>query len=371
VNIGFFIPELSSKGGAEVYLTKVIQELARHHDIKLYTMDYNRNAFPGVADFVVDLGLPWLARRMHGLKVSALTTINAVKAVSKRIPSGHDLYNVHIFPSNFISHRKPMVWTAQEPPRMLYDLQEEIVNSLTGFQKIVARVYFPLLRRLDHFETDKNINHIIANSNYAAKYLQSLYDKPLSVIYPGIDGKFFKVKNKDEKVLLSVGRLYGVKRVDLIINAFSKIVKKLPDYKLEIIGTGPMMPQLKLLVKKLKLNDKVSFLGEVSERELLSAYSRASALLYYPLREMFGMVPLEAMASGVPVIAVDEGGFTELTKNNIILTKPQLDDIVSHTIKVLGARRRLASKARASIKEFTWARTARETEKVFKNALMI
>jgi glycosyltransferase involved in cell wall biosynthesis len=372
MDIALFCPKLTTKGGAEIYLTKVSEMLAKRHDITIYTMAYSKQVFPEVKDLVTNLGMPWLMKRTEGKKASMIVTINAVKSINKKIPKGHELYNMHIFPSNFISNRKPMVWTAQEPSRMLYDLKDQVINELNSFQKIVAKAYFPLLRKWDVYETNKNVDRIIVNSNYSKSYIQSVYNKPVQVIYPGVHENFFKVIKKESNTLLSVGRLYEAKRIDLVIKSFKKIVEKFPSMTLEIIGKGPMEQSLKLLTKQLNISNKVKFRGELNEQELLDAYSRAKAVLYYPLREMFGMVPLEAMATGTPVIAVNEGGFTEVIKNNAILTRPEPSVIASKTIELLSDKelsRRLSIKGKQIVNKYNWKDVAKQTEREFKKSL--
>jgi len=97
-----------------------------------------------------------------------------------------------------------------------------------------------------------------------------------------------------------VGRLVSYKRFDLAISVFNKL-----GYKLKIAGVGPEMKRLKKIA-----GDKIEFLGLISDEELASYYAKCQALIF-PQEEDFGIVPLEAMASGRPVIAFRGGGASE------------------------------------------------------------
>lgn len=368
MKIAFFNPRLASKGGAEIYLAKIAKILAKKHEATVYTIKYDEKVFPEIKHLVKELRTPYLMNRTEGSKASMIAIINAVRKMGKKIPKNHNIYDVHLFPSNFIKNHKPMVWTAHEPVRGLYDLQDEVISELNPIQKLVARAYFPLLRKWDKKNTERNVKMIIANSNQSNKYIKSLYSKPVTTIYPGVDKKYFKVKKSEENVILSVGRLYSTKRHGLIIEAFRKLSKDYPSLRLEVIGKGPLHGKLKEQARGLN----VAFKGEVSEVSLLKAYSRAKAVLYYPVREMYGMVPMEAMATSTPVIAVDEGGYIETVKGGAILTRPDPEVIAKETSKLLKSkskRKALGIKGKNIAKEHTWERTAKETEKVFKKVL--
>ena len=99
-----------------------------------------------------------------------------------------------------------------------------------------------------------------------------------------------------------VGRLVGYKRFDLAVKAFSAM-----GLKLKIVGDGPMLRKLKAISVKCK---SIEFLGLVSDYRLPELYSKAQAVIF-PQEEDFGIVPLEAMASGRPVIAYKGGGALE------------------------------------------------------------
>ena len=141
---------------------------------------------------------------------------------------------------------------------------------------------------------------------------------------------------------------------------------------LEIIGIGPEERNLKILVKNLGLKN-VIFRGLISEKELIKAYSQALLVLYTPIREMFGIVPIEAMAAGVPVIAANEGGPKETIINGQtgFLVEADESKIAEkiNQLKHSDIRMGMSENARNRAKKFTWDRVAKETIKIFQAIL--
>ena len=152
------------------------------------------------------------------------------------------------------------------------------------------------------------------------------YRRESTVIYPGIDSPRFHCCEYGD-YWLSVNRLYPEKRVELQIEAF----RRLPEEKLLIAGGYTEGDHASAYVQKIMrdLPPNVTILGEVSEEKLIDLYSRCRALLCTAVDEDFGLTPLEAMASGKLVVAVDEGGFKEtVTPETGVLVHPDIDAII-------------------------------------------
>jgi len=142
---------------------------------------------------------------------------------------------------------------------------------------------------------------IIANSKHVLKRLKSLYGcRPREVLYPPVRLENFYNKPSEE-FYLTVGRLERWKRIDLQILAFRKT-----EEKLFIVGDGPDKVRLEGLANKIGAN--VNFLGRVTDRELRDIYSRCKAFIFSSRDEPLGLTPVEALASGKPIICINEGG---------------------------------------------------------------
>jgi glycosyltransferase involved in cell wall biosynthesis len=202
------------------------------------------------------------------------------------------------------------------PPRNLYHYPTgRPPNALI---KLYSALINPFLRLYD-YSTMQRVDEVVANSKETAARIQKFYRRESTVIYPpveipNIQNSKFNIKSRPS-YFLSVGRLTFAKRVDLAIAACNEL--KLP---LKIVGVGREIAYLKSLA-----GEMIEFLGEVSDSELDMLYGGARALIFCALEEDFGMVPVEAMGHGVPVIALKQGGVMETVidgKTGIFFNEP-------------------------------------------------
>ncbi len=168
----------------------------------------------------------------------------------------------------------------------------------------VAMNYIRLWDKISAERVDK----FIANSAFVSKRVNKYYRQKAAVIHPPVDISFYKKSFGAEKenYFLVVGRLIQYKRFDLAIEAFN--ILGLP---LKIIGDGPESSRLKKRAGK-----NIQFLGWLSDEETRNYYAKATAFIF-PQEEDFGIVLLESMACGTPVIAYRGGGALEVVKEGI------------------------------------------------------
>lgn len=152
------------------------------------------------------------------------------------------------------------------------------------------------IRMWDRISADR-VDYFIANSNTTKQRIEKYYRRQSTVIHPMINTKKYTIAEKTKGYFLAVGRLIPYKKFDIIVETFNQI-----GLPLKIVGDGIMKEDLK---KQAKAN--IEFLDFVPEKELRQLYSECEALIF-PQVEDFGITPLEAMASGRPVIALEEGG---------------------------------------------------------------
>ena len=165
---------------------------------------------------------------------------------------------------------------------------------------LIARNIRHSLQNWDNLSS-KRVDHFIANSQYVAGRIERFYKKAAEVIYPPVNVGHYQMKEKKGDYYVSASRLVQNKRVDLIVEAFSHM----PDKKLVVIGEGPER-------KKLQANARgnIEFLGYQTD-DLLRDYLQNAKAFVFAAIEDFGIAPVEAMASGTPVIAFGEGGILE------------------------------------------------------------
>lgn len=170
----------------------------------------------------------------------------------------------------------------------------------------------------------KKVDYLMPSSNYLAQYYKNLfpaYSYKIVVNEMCIDTNN-NVSNLNNKNIISVGRLSKEKGFEDLILLFSKIVKNYPDWVLNIVGDGPLYDSLNNLINILKLNDNIKLLGNQTTEQLNKLYEESSLYVMTSYEESFGLVLLEAMSHGLPVIAYSSAlGAIEIIKDSDILIK--------------------------------------------------
>lgn len=194
------------------------------------------------------------------------------------------------------------------PTRYLWDNCQEYLKTYGWYRfpfRFLIDLFLSSLRQWDRIAAERP-DFYIANSKFIQKRISKYYQRDSKVIYPPVNLDRFANEKIGSDYYLAVGRLIPYKRFDLLVEVFNKL-----DLPLVIIGTGKEYESLKK-----KANRNIVFAGFVSEEDLPVYYSKAKALLF-PQVEDFGIVPLEAMAAGVPVIAFRKGGAVETVKEGV------------------------------------------------------
>lgn len=204
------------------------------------------------------------------------------------------------------------------PPRYLYGYATSYNYKKHWWTRILGELVNHFLRLYD-FEIAQRPDILIANSENVAKRIKKFYRREAVVIYPPVNVEKCKIDNvkckiKDKKYFLSVGRLVRGKGLEIIIEACGKL-----GLPLKIVGSGPELKNLKFKISKacdseifknLKFKN-IEFLGHVPDTDLPALYAGARATIVASEDEDFGIVPVESMACGTPVVAVRAGGFLE------------------------------------------------------------
>lgn len=173
-----------------------------------------------------------------------------------------------------------------------------------------------------------NCDIVIASSeSIKAMLVRKGLKKEIILISPGVQLKLFQQKknyNKKIRRILHVGRASFEKSIEQTILAFSHISKKYPDVRYAIIGEGPALHPLKNLSEKLGLSARIKFLGKVPHYKLPAYYKKSDFFITASTMETQGLVVLEAMASGLPIIGVNKFGLKDTIKNghNGFLVEP-------------------------------------------------
>jgi glycosyltransferase involved in cell wall biosynthesis len=300
LNILLFHDSFDSVGGAG----RVAATIARAFDAQIASTNVDDAVLRDLGinrDAVHDLGTV-----AHG---APLGPIESSILFKKAHFSGFDTY---IFSGNWAIYasykHKPNVYYCHTPCREFYDLKSYALASQTNLpKKAIAWAWTTAHARFDG-RAVQQVDQILANSVNVQDRIRRYYKRESEVVYPPIRTEKYRTKEFGD-FWLSVNRLYPEKRVELQIETF----RRLPDEQLLIVG-GFSSRDVSLSRYHKIFDDmprNVKILGWVQEDELLELYAKCRGVLFTALDEDFGMVAVEAQASGKAVVGVNEGGLQE------------------------------------------------------------
>lgn len=311
---------LTSRGGAE----RVIEAIAgMYPDAPIYTSIYNRRTLPEFADREI---ITSFIQRMPYAQTRHYIYLPLMPYAFEQF----DLSEFDIVISSSHSCAKGIITKPQtlhvcychSPMRYAWDSchsyfeQYGIPAPLKGRAKHILHE----LRMWDRLAAER-VDFFIANSDHVKNRIHKYYRRTADVIYPPVETEKFKpaTGEQDGQYFLAVGRLTPYKRFDLLVDTFNNL--KLP---LIIVGKGKEEVALKKRASRF-----ITFLGAISDEKLNELYQKATALIF-PQVEDFGIIPLEAMSCGRPVIAYSEGGALETVipgKNGLFFTEQKFESL--------------------------------------------
>jgi glycosyltransferase involved in cell wall biosynthesis len=322
VRIAIFHDYFGAIGGGE----RVVVAMAKILDADIITTDTDavRTIDPSVR--VISLG-----KTIH---FPPLKQISA--SLRFRACDFSDTYDFFIFTGTWSTaaarRHHPNLWYCYTPVRAFYDLYTVFLKR----QDIVTRQFFRcwvFFHRGFDRQCIRHVDRILAISANVSHRIQRYHTRTAAVIYPPVETADYHFTEYGN-FWLSVNRLYPEKRIELQIAAF----RRMPEEKLVVVGWYAKGDHASRYAADLgkDLPANVTFAGEVSEEGLRDLYGRCRGLVCTALDEDYGLTPLEAMASGKPVVATDEGGFREtVTPETGILVPPDADALIA-AIRTVG-----------------------------------
>lgn len=289
------------------------------------------------------------------------------------IPLGEkavDLDIVHTHSPFFLGLFGLRVAKKQKIPKVstFHTILSEYVSYLSTHAQKVLKTLTWRYCKIHYKEYDQLItpSRVIKNILIDKK----IADVPIEVIPTGININFLKpIKNAEKKlkigngrIFLCLGRVGHEKNLDVVIKAFKGL-----DSKLYIAGRGPALPKLKKLVKDLKMKN-IKFLGYVAEKDKPLYYSAADAFIIASTSETQGIVVIEAMACGTPVIGADSWAIPEMIedKKNGFLFEPGNSEELAEILNDFSASKKMRDSALKTSKVYSREKCADKLEKFYR-----
>ncbi|KKT72955.1 MAG: Glycosyl transferase group 1 [Candidatus Collierbacteria bacterium GW2011_GWB1_44_6] len=210
-----------------------------------------------------------------------------------------------------VSPKTKIIAYCHTPPRFLYGYETSINLQRFWIVRVYAVIVNHLLRIFD-FWSAQRVDKWVVNSKNVQRRVQKYYRKESEVVYPPVEVEKIVERNKKinkKDYFLIVSRLVGAKGLVEAARA-----AKHSGFRLYIVGEAVGFSQVKRELEKI---GGVELLGRVSDRQLLTLYAKAKGFIALAKEEDFGITPVEAMASGTPVIAYNGGGFKETVVDGV------------------------------------------------------
>lgn len=231
---------------------------------------------------------------------------------------------------------------------------------------------------------------VIVNSNYMKNELQRLFGLPyekINVVPNGVNLNLYNGVERDydfrrqyaadnEKIILYVGRLVYEKGIQNLIAAMPKVLNGYHDSKLIIAGKGGMIDELRDEVRRLGIENKVYFTGYLKLNQVTKMYKCADVAVFPSTYEPFGVVALEGMLSGTPVVVSDVGGLNEIVQhreNGMKSYAGNPNSIADSILELLynpGLCAEVSRAAKAKVKaQYNWTKIAQDTHFIYQKAI--
>ncbi|OGE84206.1 MAG: hypothetical protein A2846_02505 [Candidatus Doudnabacteria bacterium RIFCSPHIGHO2_01_FULL_49_9] len=210
------------------------------------------------------------------------------------------------------------------PTRYIWENHEEYIANLPypKIVKMLAHIYIKNHQASWDLATSKRPDFFIANSKTVQDRIKKYYGRNSTVIYPPVDTDFFTIgTGVKQEYFLTGSRLEPYKKIELVVEAFNEL-----GLPLKVVGTGTEAESLKR-----KAKNNIEFFGRVSDAELRALYQGARAFVF-PALEDAGLMTLEALACGTPVIGLARGGTPEFVtdgKNGVLFENQTSEEIIA------------------------------------------
>jgi 1,2-diacylglycerol 3-alpha-glucosyltransferase len=267
-----------------------------------------------------------------------------------------------------VIHSQHPVWMGDLAASFARELERPLVFTFHTQYEQYAQFYSPVAAKLAERLTEDRLRryleqcaHIIAPTESVRRMLESRFDlhDMVTVIPTPVDLKHFQsapageIRQKyglhGKELLLFVGRIAKEKNLGLLFKAFARVRAQRPAAHLMLVGKGPFEAQAQELVRKLGVEDAVTFAGGVPHAQIPAYYRDADLFVFSSTSETQGLVLVESMAAGTPVVAVEAPGSSDILSGGGRLTAPDSAGLAEGMLAVLSAAGEMERLAREAI----------------------
>ena len=277
----------------------------------------------------------------------------------------------------YIQILTPLIEVIHHPITM--DLKYELSTNNNLIYKFSRHRWYSFLRMQK--KVAPLLKNILTPSNNSKKDIsKEFHVKPenISVIHNAVDSNIFRpypeIKNLPQRLITTASADVPLKGLDFSLYALADLSKEFQDIELLVIGTLRKGGHTDRLVKKLNLNERVTFKTGVTKDEIAQEYAKSSVAIVSSLYEGFGYPVAEAMSCSIPLIATDVASIPEITDNFAILIPPKDSDAIRDSVRKIllepDLYNKVAAKGRLHIKnKFNWQTIGKQYEELMNKVI--
>lgn len=372
MKLALYYPWLHTRGGAE----RVVLEYVKNskHDVTIFTNYYTPektfDEFKNCKIVTLSNGNieSFFTRAMIGLNM-VIKKIKQLEEFDAMILYGSGITELVAIRN----HDIPILIYTNTPLRVAHSMYEETIASYKNPIKKLLFFFgvsgYKILEKIA-WKKASSIASISEEAKRRAVKAGLTSEDKIKVIYVGVDTSKFKVSTTQENYFFVPGRFKKYKRFELAIKSFNEFVKVHEDFKLVIAGSQDDKNYIEYL--KSISSQNVEIRTSLSDQEMLDLYEKCFALLFTAKNEDWGIVPLEAMACGKPVISVSEGGpleYIESGENGLLVNadEKEMTEAMERLVADKDLLERIISNAPKTVERFKWTEMAEKLDKEMEN----
>jgi len=224
---------------------------------------------------------------------------NFIEYFEEQLKNKYDVFLISGIYGISASFIHPNCFLCFTPPRALYTHEKIIENKLDFFRRQAFKLWVHLYKKYDmQWATD--VDRFIAISDEVHNRIKEYYNRESYISYLPVDTEKYRYKDSKD-YWFCPNRLYPEKRVDMVVEAF----KRLPNEKLIISGDGSEREKIKQMIRGWK---NIKYIGNMNSDQMIELYSNCKGTICFAENEDLGLIPIESMASGKPIIVPNDGG---------------------------------------------------------------
>ena len=369
-----YYPGGEVRGGAERHIQNLLDNLGKNLNIEVHVIFFTDDikSMKAIRDnlFLHPIQKSKIPMSFAGITFYPIQLSNIVRKIKPDLVHAQMIGAPYGLAAAKLSKEYPTITTVHT---MTFQIDQE--RTLKG--KIHDFIWY----RLELWEAKKIHSFIIVASNLEPELIR-MGAKNIKIIPNGIEKKWFNyeylpVQNR----LLCVGRFQKIKGQDVLLTAFKKVVEKIPDATLHLVGAvfegEEYLSQLKQMVKDHNLENNVKFLIDIDDDALMREYTECAVFVLPSREESHPIVLLEALASKRPVVATAVGGVPEMFDNGesgflVEYGKPdQLEDKIIELLSNQSLRESMGEKGRMRVLDNSWEQIAQTTYQEYLKTIEI